>query len=371
MEQLARTFIILEMLFVNLITSHRCSRRKYSLIRIIAELTLFTVLIFLVSFVIKLKFHLKYVNPSITLLLGFTYFFPLKHLYHESSNKTLTIMFFSWIHTMVVTYLSIQTSILLGFKNHFQIALIAQTIIYVFSTPAIIRFVKNKFLYILRNISNEMNKYLIILSLVEFTTLFMIHLYFMKNTSSYLGVIMVTLVVLAVIISYQLIYIIVKNFKNISFLKQLAYSDALTGIKNRLILFLDCEKLVSENKPFTYIYMDLDNFKKVNDTYGHSVGDDYLRQFTKATIETIGDKGSIYRMSGDEFICIYEEDKVDLFLATFEKKIMDFFDMNIPFLGVSIGCAKFPEDADSLDVLIKIADRIMYKVKNAKRIKPI
>ncbi len=127
---------------------------------------------------------------------------------------------------------------------------------------------------------------------------------------------------------------------------------------------MDFEELISQNTPFTIIYMDLDNLKKVNDAYGHSVGDEYLKQFTKATIETVGNKGNLYRMSGDEFVCIYREVRIDLFFSTFNGKISNRFAMNIPFLGVSIGYSKFPEDGDSLDKLIKKADTKMYSVKN-------
>ncbi|MTI81108.1 MAG: diguanylate cyclase [Firmicutes bacterium] len=363
MEQLARIFLILEMLLINLMTSHLCSRRKYSIMRIIVVLTLFTALIFLVSFFIREKLDLPYLNFSMLILLGLTYFFPLKNLYHESSDKTLAIMFFSWIHTVTVTFLAVQISTSFGYKNHFQIALIVQTIIYLFSTPVIIKFIKNRFLYILKNIPSEMNKYLVILSLVGFATISIIFIYFTESSNSLWRVITVILVGLTVAISYNLIYIIVKNFKSINFFKRLAYSDHLTGIKNRFALFLDCEELISANKPFTIIYMDLDDFKKVNDTYGHSAGDEYLKQFTKASIETVGDSGSIYRISGDEFVCIYHENYIDLFLATFDEKIMSYFGMDIPFLGVSIGYASFPQEANSIDELIHKADKVMYKVK--------
>ncbi|HED23844.1 MAG TPA: diguanylate cyclase [Firmicutes bacterium] len=63
------------------------------------------------------------------------------------------------------------------------------------------------------------------------------------------------------------------------------------------------------------------------------MGDDYLRNFTRATLETVDRRGEFYRMPGDVFV------------------------------GVSIGCARYPEDADSLDSLIKKADHIMYEVK--------
>ncbi|MDY6826814.1 MAG: GGDEF domain-containing protein [Bacillota bacterium] len=134
-------------------------------------------------------------------------------------------------------------------------------------------------------------------------------------------------------------------------------------LKNRLALFFDCDKLIANKEPFTLIFMDLDNFKQVNDTYGHTVGDDYLQLFTRVTLETIGGREEFYRMSGDEFICIYHGSKIKHFLETFNEKISSSFDMGVPFLGVSIGYARYPEDADSLDGFIKKADHVMYEVK--------
>jgi len=109
--------------------------------------------------------------------------------------------------------------------------------------------------------------------------------------------------------------------------------------------------------------LDLDNFKKINDTFGHSIGDNYLKQFTTASTEAIGAKGNLYRMSGDEFVILYMRRGIISFLESFNKTITDFFDMDIPFLGVSIGYAKFPQDANTVDSLIKVADKVMYKVK--------
>jgi len=241
MEPLARAFIFLEMLLVNLITSHLCSRKKHSLGRIISELIFFTVLILLVSFIVKSNLNLIYLDYSAIIFLGFTYFFPLKHLYNESSKKTLTIMFFSWMHTMTVNWFALQISNLLTFKYYFQVALVLQTIIYLFTTPIIVKYVKNKFLYILKNITREMDKLLVTLSLFQFTTLIIIYLYFIEEQNPIWKTFAVILIVSITTLSYHLIYVIVKNYKSISFFKRLAYTDDLTGIKNRLSLFLDCE----------------------------------------------------------------------------------------------------------------------------------
>jgi diguanylate cyclase (GGDEF)-like protein len=113
--------------------------------------------------------------------------------------------------------------------------------------------------------------------------------------------------------------------------------------------------------------MDLNNFKKVNDTFGHSVGDDCLKKFSEKAMEMVSDKGSVYRMSGDEFVCLYRGDKIDLFLAAFDEKITNFLKTDIHFLGISIGYAKFPQDANTIDELIKKADRAMYKAKEQSK----
>lgn len=141
---------------------------------------------------------------------------------------------------MTVTYISIQISLSLGITNHLKVALIIQTITYFFSTPILINFVRSKFIYILKNIPSEMSKYLIILGLVEFATICMLFVYVRESSSSSFWILMtVILMALTAAISYHLIYIIVKNFMSTKTLKHLAYTDDLTGTKNRLVLLGD------------------------------------------------------------------------------------------------------------------------------------
>ena len=365
METLARTIIFLEMLLVNLLTADRSARRKFSLGKTVLILVLCTLFILLTSFSLRFILTIPYLDPSLIILLGLTYFLPLNYLYQEAWYKILSIMFFSWIHTMTVTFFSIQVSEILGFSHQFQAALIIQTIVYLVSTPLVIKFVRNKFLYILRNISAWMNYYLVFLGLIEFLILCIIYFY-LPSMISIWKIITGLLVALTALVNYHLIFIIVKNTKSISLLKNLAYTDNLTGIKNRLALFLDCDEMIVNAIPFTLIYMDLDNFKKVNDTYGHSKGDEYLKNFTEATNATAGRNGTIYRMSGDEFVCLYKGSKIKLFLKNFRENLADFLKMDIPFLGVSIGCARFPRDASTIDELIKKADKKMYQVKKER-----
>jgi diguanylate cyclase (GGDEF)-like protein len=363
LEQYARLLIFISMLFVNLLTTDRSAARKFSKSKTALILIIYTIFLITIIFVIKTRFGMPYFESGYLILFGLTYFIPLNFLYQEKADKILAIMTFSWLHTMTVTFLAIIFSEALVEENNFTIALVAQTVIYVFSTPVVIRYVKKEFLYLLKNIPKEMIRYLVGLGLTEF--LLQLIIYVLSGDA--LGLLWKSLTGLLLIIaaglSYHFLYVIVKSYRSINYLKSLAYSDALTGIKNRLVLFFDCEKLIADKEPFTLIFMDLDNFKQVNDIYGHSMGDDYLQHFTKSTLETIGNRGELYRMSGDEFICIYTGSKILDFLETFNEKLIGSFDMGIPFLGVSIGYARFPEDADSLESLINKADHVMYEVK--------
>jgi len=362
-ENLARILIILEMLLINLLTTHMCAQKKFSNLIVIAELTLFTVIVSIVSYHLNLRSY----GSDIFILVGFLYILPLKHLYNENLYGIVGIVFFSWIHTITVIYTSEQIAKLLGAENILSFALLVQTLFFLFSTPVVIKFVKNRFLYILRNISQETYKYLIFLGMILFSAIVVIHLSYKNGNPAPSGILAaIILIAITATASYQLIYIIVRNSKSIDFLKHIAYSDYLTGINNRLALFLDGEELIARHEPFTIIFMDLDSFKRINDTYGHAAGDEYLKNFTKATKETLDTKGSMYRISGDEFICIYKNDKIHYFIATFEERIKDIFEMGVPFLGVSIGYAKFPKDAHTLDQLINKADKMMYQVKHNK-----
>jgi len=362
LDQILQLLIVLEILFVNLLTTHLCSKNKFSNIKVLATLLVFTV-VFLYGI---LLFPLDKYPKVIFVLIGFIYFFPIKYLYEEKSNTIFTIMFFSWTHTITVNAISAEISKLVSFPNSLGGILTIQSIIYIVTTNIVIKFIKNKFSTVLENINKETNKSLILFGTVLFVTVILIRFYFSVYSTPYWTLTIIVLISMIAITGYSLIYTVVDNSKRIESLRQIAYYDDLTGINNRLALFLDSEELIANKEPFYLLYMDLDNFKNVNDTYGHDIGDIYLRSFTNTTIEVIQDKGRFYRMSGDEFICIYYGSNIDFFIAELDERILNAFDINIPFLGVSIGYAKYPDDCESIDQLIKKADIIMYHVKNSR-----
>lgn len=148
----------------------------------------------------------------------------------------------------------------------------------------------------------------------------------------------------------------------------MAYYDTLTGLGNRNKLKEHLVYATSLSTKFAVLFLDLDRFKVVNDTKGHSTGDLILREVAKRLNTIIGKKGSVFRHSGDEFIVVlsyYEGQKIEQVATSI------LHNMNIPFeingeeyyLTTSIGISRYPEDGEDQETLIKHADTAMYLAK--------
>ncbi|MTV41713.1 putative bifunctional diguanylate cyclase/phosphodiesterase [Duganella radicis] len=165
-------------------------------------------------------------------------------------------------------------------------------------------------------------------------------------------------------------------------IRRLAYCDSLTGIPNRQAFLetLEAELARSRkaNKKFAVLFMDLDAFKRVNDTLGHHVGDELLQAVAERLCETIryGDlvsrspANNLARLGGDEFtILIPELERVEdaLNVAHRVKEAMrqpfDLLEHEI-FVTASIGISLYPEDGEDCNSLLKYADTAMYHAKN-------
>lgn len=152
-------------------------------------------------------------------------------------------------------------------------------------------------------------------------------------------------------------------------LKWIAYNDTLTGLKNRSYLLNHLEHLLDGNKNVGIIYFDLDNFKTINDTYGHSYGDMLLGEVSKRLNYINKDSYIIARIGGDEFVVInsYMVDIGEMvefsndILKALEKPFI--FEDNQLFVGASIGISAYPKDAQTVEELLKCADMAMYFAK--------
>ncbi|MFC5449622.1 bifunctional diguanylate cyclase/phosphodiesterase [Paenibacillus aestuarii] len=154
----------------------------------------------------------------------------------------------------------------------------------------------------------------------------------------------------------------------------MAYHDVLTELPNRTLLYrhLD-ELLISRNDSqavFSILFVDLDNFKEINDSFGHFVGDDILKRFASKLKALIQNKGIAARFGGDEFVVILEMEQMTDIKDVAEQIVAYFTEPLIlegteQFITTSVGISLFPQDGDSSEALLKNADLAMYKAKQS------
>ncbi|MCY6355675.1 sensor domain-containing diguanylate cyclase [Clostridium sp. ZS2-4] len=156
--------------------------------------------------------------------------------------------------------------------------------------------------------------------------------------------------------------------------------DKLTNVYNRRYF----EELIYEyiyksrinSEEFFFVVFDLNGLKVVNDTYGHLVGDEFIKTFTSSLSKYIGDLDILARLGGDEFVGVFFNRDLKTLIERFEELIIHFQDNLITFeenkfiCSYSYGIASFPKDGEQYDKLMKIADERMYKykqkIKNSK-----
>jgi diguanylate cyclase (GGDEF)-like protein/PAS domain S-box-containing protein len=160
-------------------------------------------------------------------------------------------------------------------------------------------------------------------------------------------------------------------------LTHLANVDVLSGLPNRgrvrQLLGEALRSATSGNVPCAIMFLDLDGFKPVNDTFGHPKGDAVLRAVAKRLVDEVGESGHVGRMGGDEFAIVVTDAqsrrKVEqladrIIVAIKEPYVVDQTEIRI---GVSIGCAFGPIDGATVDDLILKADLALYQAKDAGR----
>ncbi len=153
----------------------------------------------------------------------------------------------------------------------------------------------------------------------------------------------------------------------------LATHDPLTGLSNRLLLNDRLEHAINHanrfNKCIAVIFCDLDNFKPINDTYGHSVGDEVLKEVAGTFREILRKEDTVCRFGGDEFVILIEELKSFEYLQTILEKLRAISERVFTVdgirlqVGMSIGASLYPNDADSPETLLERADEAMYRAK--------
>jgi len=158
-------------------------------------------------------------------------------------------------------------------------------------------------------------------------------------------------------------------------LQHLAHYDLLTSLPNRMqlesVLKRELGRAERHQREFSIFFIDIDKFKQINDTYGHGVGDLFLKEFSIRLINNIRQEDFVARLGGDEFVAVISEvQDHDVILAIANKLVRT---LNGPYIisdhkieiAISIGISHYPNDGETKEELISQADARMYEVKEA------
>ena len=152
--------------------------------------------------------------------------------------------------------------------------------------------------------------------------------------------------------------------------------DPLTGVISRAYSVRFVRSLIAEHRPFTFAMIDLDNFKFINDSLGHTAGDKVLTTVSKRLAEFVDGFGIVGRFGGDELLMIdlehiKTEEKLSFFERLYTNSLVLRFTMDFgnggSFITATVGAASFPEDADNYADLFTLIDKMLYYGKNKGR----
>jgi diguanylate cyclase (GGDEF)-like protein len=159
--------------------------------------------------------------------------------------------------------------------------------------------------------------------------------------------------------------------------QQIARQDPLTGLPNRVAFEQALDRGLIQAKRHGWglaiLFIDIDKFKSINDSYGHDLGDQVLLMVANRLKSFVRDEDIVSRWGGDEFVCMFLEVKQEADISHLGEKVItrlaEACELNgvVLSIGASIGIAMYPADGDTADVLFKNADTAMYKAKGTEK----
>jgi len=159
--------------------------------------------------------------------------------------------------------------------------------------------------------------------------------------------------------------------------RKLSLKDALTGLPNRVLFEQSLDNALTQAKRngwgLAVLFIDIDNFKSINDTYGHDMGDKVLIMVADRLKSSVREEDTVSRWAGDEFMLLLMEVRQKADVTSLAEKMVnriseDFeFNRTVLSIRVSIGISLYPADGETADILFKKADTAMYKAKRAEK----
>jgi diguanylate cyclase (GGDEF)-like protein len=160
-------------------------------------------------------------------------------------------------------------------------------------------------------------------------------------------------------------------------LQFLATHDNLTGLPNRFLFFDRLDQAIKKNRrlkhKFALLFIDLDDFKNVNDSYGHLIGDEVLQKVAEFLANTVRDSDTVARIAGDEFTIILDNVQTLSNVETIAQKTVEAVSQPIEIeqativVTASIGISMYPDHGEDTETLLHKADMAMYLVKDGEK----
>ena len=185
-------------------------------------------------------------------------------------------------------------------------------------------------------------------------------------------------VIVEISVSLILVYLLSGLKNTLEHEKEMARTDYLTGAANKRFFFefaaMELNRARRYKRPFAAVYMDVDNFKTVNDTLGHEAGDNLLRLVAKAIKENLRRTDVVARLGGDEFVILMPEtgfEPARVAVERLQKFLRDVVGAKKFPVSFSIGTVTYSAPPETVDEMVKEVDNLMYDAKKSGKDKAL
>jgi diguanylate cyclase (GGDEF)-like protein len=181
--------------------------------------------------------------------------------------------------------------------------------------------------------------------------------------------------IIVTLIAYSVVALIVTNFRKVHRVEVIAAdTDTLTGVHSSRSFYANIANEILRSNRYGHIfslaYIDVDNFKKINDSLGHDTGDKLLIEVSRCLVSSCRATDTVARMGGDEFVCLFpetEQNESKAAVLKAEKSLKEIMNKNGWDVSFSIGVVSFKTVPEDVHEALKIADELMYSVKNGNK----
>lgn len=356
------TLVVLEVVAVEFLAIWKLSTRKHSFWASLGLYAVITAALIVLMYVYISKTPMFGKGSGVFMAMGVLYFVPALISYGGSRRTRLTIAFYAFSYGLAGFGVSIRLAYLFPAEYFTVSAFVTQTLFFLITWPIFIRYSKRYIIPTLCRADSKQKNLLVRYAITSFFLIIFFNTLATVETKSLLKLGVYLLLIYFVILSYRLLNSYLNAANAQQELRRQMHTDELTGLENRQALYEEMEQLIQNGTPFSLLFLDLDRFKTVNDTYGHRAGDDYLCAFADALRTLSSPHARFYHISGDEFAGLTTEHELPKRI----RKLQPTLPQGIRYLGVSVGEASCPIDGTSPDTLMERADQNMYSMKKHK-----